>query len=434
MAWDFCNDPAFEPELEWTRRLVREEIEPLDLVKQQMSRANYQLAAAPLKQAVKDRGLWAGHLDKELGGQGLGQVKLALLHEILGRTPSAPEIFGNQAPDSGNGELLAIGANDEQKDRWLWPLLAGELTSSFSLTEPHSAGSDPTQITTSARLDGDEYVIDGHKWFASNARDADFVLAMVVTEPDGSPYERASMFVIERDTPGMEMVRNVHTMDHPYDGTGDQHVRGHAEIRFNECRVPVGNLIGRPGEGFLLAQKRLSAGRIHHGMRWIGMCQRAFDMMCERAVSRTLHGKLLADKQFVQDFIAESATEIQAARLLTLQAAWHWDTFGSSASRVEIAQVKYWCAGVLYRVIDRSIQVHGALGYSSDLPLEYMYRIARNYRISDGADEVHKSFIARRLVKNYEPVEGWPSEHIPTRRAGAEARFAEYLDLATENL
>jgi acyl-CoA dehydrogenase len=223
-------------------------------------------------------------------------------------------------------------------------------------------------------------------------------------------------------------------MDHPYAGTGDQHVRGHAEIRFNECRVPVANLIGRPGEGFLLAQKRLSAGRIHHGMRWIGMCHRAFDMMCERAVSRTLHGKLLVDKQFVQDFIAESATEIQAARLLTLQAAWHWDTFGSSASRVEIAQVKYWCAGVLYRVIDRAIQVHGALGYSSDLPLEYMYRIARNFRISDGADEVHKSFIARRLVKNYEPVEGWPSEHIPTRRSAAEARFSEYLDLASENL
>ena len=166
MAWDFCNDPAFEPELEWTRQFVRSEIEPLDLVKPQMSRESYKLAAAPLKQQVKDRGLWAGHLDPELGGQGLGQVKLALLHEILGRTPSAPEIFGNQAPDSGNGELLAIGANDEQKDRWLWPLLAGELTSAFSLTEPHSAGSDPTQITTSARLDGDEYVIDGHKWFA----------------------------------------------------------------------------------------------------------------------------------------------------------------------------------------------------------------------------------------------------------------------------
>jgi acyl-CoA dehydrogenase len=434
MAWDFSNDPAFEPELAWMREIVRDQIEPLDLVKPQMSRESYKLAVAPLKQQVKERGLWAGHLDPELGGLGMGQIRLALMHEILGRTPSAPEIFGNQAPDSGNGELLAIGATDEQKDRWLWPLLAGDLTSSFSLTEPHTAGSDPTQITTTARLDGDEYVIDGDKWFASNARNADFVLAMVVTDPERAPYQRASMIVIERDTPGMHLVRDVPTMDHPYPGRRDQHVGGHAEIRFTGCRVPVQNLIGLPGEGFLLAQKRLSAGRIHHAMRWIGMCGRAFDMMCERAVSRTMHGKPLADKQFVQDFIAESSTEIQAARLLTLQAAWNWDQFGSSASRVQIAQVKYWCAGVLYRVIDRAIQVHGALGYSSDLPLEYMYRSARNYRISDGADEVHKSFIARRLVRDYEAVDGWPSEHIPTRRAAAEAKFAQYLDMATENL
>jgi acyl-CoA dehydrogenase len=434
MAWDFSDDPAFQPDLTWMREIVRHQIEPLDLVKPQMSRESYQLVTAPLKQQVKDRCLWAGHLDPELGGQGMGQVRLALMHEILGRTPSAPEIFGNQAPDSGNGELLAVGADDEQKDRWLWPLLAGDLTSSFSLTEPHSAGSDPTQITTTARLDGDEYVIDGEKWFASNARLADFVLAMVVTEPDGAPYERASMIVIERDTPGMDIIRDVPTMDHPYPGPGDQHIGGHAHIRFTGCRVPARNLIGRPGEGFLLAQKRLSAGRIHHAMRWIGMCGRAFDMMCERAVSRTLHGKPLADKQFVQDFIAESAIEIQAARLLTLQAAWNWDRFGSSATRVQIAQVKYWCAGVLFRVIDRAIQVHGALGYSSDLPLEHMYRSARNYRISDGADEVHKSFIARHLVKDYQPVVGWPSEHIPTRRAAAEAAFAQYLDLASVNL
>jgi acyl-CoA dehydrogenase len=356
------------------------------------------------------------------------------MHEILGRTPSAPDVFGNQAPDSGNSELLAIGASEEQKERWLWPLLRGELTSSFSLTEPHTAGSDPTGISTAAVLDGDEYVINGHKWFASKAAVADFVLAMVVTNPEAGPYERASMIVIERDTPGMNIVRNVATMDHPYEGEGGQHVGGHAEILFQDCRVPAANLIGRPGEGFLLAQKRLSGGRIHHAMRWIGTCHRAFDMMCERAVSRTVGGRPLGDKQFVQDFIAESATEIEAARLLTLHAAWHWDTYGPSASRVQIAQIKYWGARVLYNVIDRSIQVHGALGYSADLPLEKMYRTARNFRISDGADEVHKSFIARRMMKNYQPVEGWPSEHIPTRRLDAEARFAHYLDLATANL
>jgi acyl-CoA dehydrogenase len=257
---------------------------------------------------------------------------------------------------------------------------------------------------------------------------------MVVTEPDRRPHERASMFVIERGTPGMHLVRDVCTMDHPYPGMRDQHLGGHAEIRFSERRVPMENLIGRPGEGFLLAQRRLSAGRIHHAMRWIGMCRRAFDMMCERAASRELQGEPLGGKQFLQDFIAESATEIEAARLLTLHAAWKWDLQGSSSSRIEVAQVKYWCAGILFRVIDRAIQVHGALGYSSDLPLEYMYRIARNYRISDGVDEVHKAFIARHLMRGYEAVEGWPSEHVPTRRADAESRFAEYLDLAVENL
>jgi acyl-CoA dehydrogenase len=434
LAWDFTTDPAFEKELDWINHFVREDIEPLDLVKNQMSVQSWRRVTEPLKQEVKDRGLWAAHLDPELGGQGLGQIKLALMHEILGRTPSAPDVFGNQAPDSGNSELLAIGASDEQKERWLWPLLRGELTSSFSLTEPHTAGSDPTGISTMAVLDGDEYVINGHKWFASKAAVADFVLAMVVTNPEAGPYERASMIVIERDTPGMNIVRNVPTMDHPYEGEGGQHVGGHAEILFQDCRVPAANLIGRPGEGFLLAQKRLSGGRIHHAMRWIGTCHRAFDMMCERAVSRQLGGRPLGDKQFVQDFIAESATEIDAARLLTLHAAWHWDTYGPSASRIQIAQIKYWGARVLYNVIDRSIQVHGALGYSADLPLEKMYRTARNFRISDGADEVHKSFIARRLMKGYQPVEGWPSEHIPSRRQDAEARFAHYLDLATANL
>ena len=431
MAWDFTTDSDFQEQLDWIRDVVINQIEPLDLVKHEMSVESWRRATEPIRQEVKDRGLWAAHLDKELGGQGMGQVKLALMHEILGRTSSAPDIFGNQAPDSGNSELLAIGANDEQKEKWLWPLLAGDITSSFSLTEPHIASSDPTQITTTAVLDGDEYVLNGHKWFASKAAVADIVLAMAVTNPDGGPYERASMIVVEKDTPGMNIVRNVHTMDHPWDGPGDQHVGGHAEILFEECRVPKANLIGNPGEGFLLAQKRLSGGRIHHAMRWIGQCHRAFDMMCERAVSRTMHGKPLGDKQFIQDFVAESRTEIDAARLLTLHAAWHWDTYGAERSRVQIAQIKYWGARVLYNVIDRAIQVYGAMGYTTDLPLERMYRTARNFRISDGADEVHKSFIARRVLKNYSPVEGYPTDHIPTRRAEAEKQFAEYLDLAS---
>ena len=433
MAWDFQTEPEFQEQLDWIRDVVVNQIQPLDLVKAQMSVEAWGRATAPIVQEVKDRGLWAAHLGPELGGQGMGQLKLALMHEILGQSLSATILFGNQAPDSGNSELLAIGANDEQKDRWLWPLLDGKLRSCFALTEPGTSGSDPTQLETTAMLDGDEYVINGHKWFASNAHHADFILAMVVTNPEAGPYDRASMIVIEKDAPGMRIVRDVGTMDHPWPGHGDQHAGGHAEILFEECRVPRENLIGRPGEGFLLAQKRLSGGRIHHAMRWIGQCHRAFDMMCERAVSRTVHGRPLGDKQFVQDFVAESRTEIDAARLLTLHTAWQWDTHGPESMRVQIAQVKYWGARVLYNVIDRSIQVHGALGYSTDLPLEAMYRLARNYRISDGADEVHKSFIARNVLKGYTPVEGYPTEHVPTRKAEAEQRFAEYLDMMTAN-
>jgi acyl-CoA dehydrogenase len=431
MPWDFQTEPEFQAQLNWIQEIVVNEIQPLDLIRHRMSESAWAAATAPISEQVKERGLWAAHLEPKLGGQGMGQVRLALMHEILGRTSSAPNLFGNQAPDSGNSELLAIGANDEQKDRWLWPLLDGRLTSSFALTEPETPGSDPTQLTTSAVLDDDEYVINGRKWFASNATKADFVLAMVVTNPDGGPYERASMVCIEKGTPGMIILRDVGTMDHPWAGPGEQHRGGHAEILFEACRVPRANVIGEPGQGFLLAQKRLSGGRIQHAMRWIGTAQRAFDIMCERAVSRRIHGRTLGDKQFVQEFIAESRTEIDAARLLTLHAAWHWDTYGPSASRQQIAQVKYWGARMLYNVIDRAIQVNGAMGFSTDLPLEAMYRTARNFRLSDGADEVHKSFVARNVLKSYRPVDGYPSEHIPTRTAAAEARFAHLLDLAT---
>jgi acyl-CoA dehydrogenase len=433
MAWDFQTEPEFQEQLDWIRGIVIDEIQPLDLVKPQMSVEAWRRATEPIVAQVKERGLWAAHLGPELGGQGMGQLRLALMHEILGQSLSATVLFGNQAPDSGNSELLAVGADEVQKDRWLWPLLDGKLRSCFALTEPGAAGSDPIRIETTAVLDGDEYVLNGRKWFASNAQHADFILAMVVTDPGAGPYERASMIVVERDTPGMHIVRDVGTMDHPWPGHGDQHAGGHAEILFEDCRVPRANLIGEPGEGFLLAQKRLSGGRIHHAMRWIGQCHRAFDMMCERAVSRSMHGRALGDKQFVQDFIAESRTEIDATRLLTLHTAWHWDTYGPEKTRVQIAQIKYWGARTLYNVIDRAIQVNGALGYSTDLPLEAMYRLARNYRISDGADEVHKSFVARNVLKGYMPVEGYPTEHVPTRRGEAQERFAEYLDLATGN-
>lgn len=432
MAWDFSTDPEFAAELDWMRDFVEREIEPLELFYDDMTAESWAAATAPLKEEVKARGLWACHLDPELGGQGYGQVKLALMHQILGRCRTAPSIFGNQAPDSGNSELLAIGATDEQKERWLWPLLAGELTSSFSLTEPHTSGSDPTMITTRAVRDGDEYVVDGHKWFASNAATADFILMMVVTNPDEAAHKAASMLVIPRDTPGLRLVRNVYNMHHPYPG----HYRagGHAELVLEDCRVPVANRIGGEGEGFLLAQKRLSGGRIHHAMRWVGQCEKAFDLMCERALSRETKGSILGDKQMVQDLIATSSVEIRALKLLALHTAWLWDTQGPAAIRRELAELKFWGAGVLHDVIDRAIQVHGALGWTTDLPLAEMYVLARQMRIADGADEVHKAFVARRAMKAHEASEGWPSAHIPTRKAAARQRFVQYLDNEATNL
>jgi len=432
MAWDFSTDPAFQEQLEWIRTFVDQEVEPLALLRDELSPEAWSAATAPLVTQVKARHLWACHLDPELGGQGFGQVKLALIHEILGRCEAAPAIFGNQAPDSGNSELIAIGGTEEQKRRWLDPLLAGEITSSFSLTEPEFSGSDPTMIATRAERDGDEYVINGHKWFASNASSADFVLLMAVTNPDNPPHAAASFFIVERGTPGFEIVRDVWTMRPPY--PGQFRSGGHAEIVLTDCRVPATNRIGAEGDGFVLAQKRLNGGRIHHAMRWVGQCQSAFDMMCERAISRATKGELLINKQMVQEMIAESSADIRALRLMALHSAWVWDTLGASRARVEIAELKFWGARVLHDVLDRAIQVHGALGWTMDLPLAGQYVMARTMRIADGADEVHKSFVATRRVKAYVPVDGWPSAHVPTRTAAARERFSHLLDAQVANL
>jgi len=431
MAWDFSTEPEFQEQLDWMRTFVDEEIAPLALFYDEMSLESWKAATAPLKQQVKDRGLWACHLDPELGGQGYGQVKLALMHEILGRVNVAPSIFGNQAPDSGNSELIAIGGTPEQKKDWLEPLLAGDITSSFSLTEPHFSGSDPTMINTRAERDGDEYVINGHKWFASNASSADFILMMAVTNPENPPHKAASFFIIPKGTPGLEIVRDVSNMHHPH--PGNYRSGGHAEILLKDCRVPAGNRVGAEGDGFVLAQQRLNGGRIHHAMRWVGQCEAAFDMMCERAISRRTKGELLIEKQMIQEMIAESSIDIRALRLVALHSAWMWDNVGASKARVEIAELKFWGARVLHDVVDRAIQVHGALGWTTDLPLADMYVSARQFRIADGADEVHKSFVATKKAKAYKPVEGWPSMHIPTRRAEARERFAQYLDHSVAN-
>lgn len=439
MAWDFSTEPELQEKLDWMRRFVDDELIPLELVIDGLNQAQLDALWAPFKQRVKDAGLWAAHLGPEHGGQGLGQIKLALMHEILGRTDLAPEVFGCQAPDSGNAELIAVGANEAQKQRWLLPLLEGRARSTFALTEPHCSGSDPTGIQTRCERDGDHWVINGHKWFASNASVSDFLVVMAVTDPDAPPHKRAAMVIVPKGTPGLILVRDAPTMSHPEPVPDDylmDRIGGHTEVRFENCRVPLDHMIGEPGDGFILAQKRLGGGRIHHAMRMIGQCQRAFEMMSERAVSRHTRGKPLAKQQLIQDMIAESYTEIEMVRLLVLKAAWTMDRFGpyGREARTEIAMVKLQTPRVLLSVLDRAIQIHGALGYTADMPLEKMYRMGRALRLADGADEVHKPTISRLVLEGVEPVTGWPSEHIPTRRKQALEKFGKVLEAVRNNV
>jgi acyl-CoA dehydrogenase len=432
MAWDFSTEPIFQEKLDWMRDFVRQEIWPLETIIDDLGVTGLERAILPLQEQVKDNELWAAHLDPELGGQGFGQVKLGLMHEILGTSPFAPVVFGCQAPDSGNSEILALAGSPDQKERWLQPLLDGEVRSAFAMTEPHTAGSDPTLLETSATLEGGEWVINGRKWFTTNASVADFLIVMVVTDPEAHKYARASMIIVPVDTPGVHILRDVPTMEHPQEEFG--RYGGHAEIVFDKVRVPEQNLLGARQAGFLIAQQRLGPGRIHHCMRWLGVSQRAFEMLCERAVSRYAHGSLLAEKQTIQNWVADSAAEMQAARLMTLQAAWKMDTQGASAARQDIALIKFYGAKVLHDVVDRSLQAHGSLGFSTDLPLEQMYRFARAARIYDGPDEVHRQSVARQILRGYEPpADGTPSQHVPTRRAEARLRFADLLEAVTSN-
>jgi acyl-CoA dehydrogenase len=426
MAWDFSTEPEFEKKLDWMRSFVREEVYPLEVL--DADEAGFMRAIRPLQAEVKKQKLWATHLPPELGGQGYGQVKLGLMHEIEGASVWAPTVFGNQAPDSGNSEVLATFGTEAQKKRWLRPLLDGQIRSAFSMTEPNTAGSDPTLLSTTAVLDGDEWVINGHKWFTSNGMIADFLIAMVVTEPQADAYERASMIIVPGDARGLKKVRNIPTMAGEHERFG----YGHSEILYEDVRVPQDNLIGERGQGFLIAQARLGPGRIHHCMRWLGQARRAFDMLCERSLQREAFGKKLAGHESVQNWIADSAAEMQAARLMTLHAAWVIDTEGAAAARKEISLIKFFGAKVLHDVIDRAIQVHGSLGYSSDMPLEEMYRHARAARMYDGPDEVHRVSVARQILSGYQAPKGiWPREHVPTRRAAAQRKFAALLEAAT---
>jgi acyl-CoA dehydrogenase len=353
-----------------------------------------------LRGKAKEEGLWAPHVPPEAGGTGQGFLAYAHLNEEIGRSTYAQLVFGCQAPDAGNAEILFMFGTEAQKDRWLAPLVAGEIRSFFSMTEPEVPGSDPTTLRTTAVRDGDEWVIDGHKWFSSGADGAAFGIVMAVTDPDGEPHRRASQIIVPADTPGVEIVRPVPVLGHAGKGWST-----HCEVWYRGVRVPVENTLGEPGDGFRIAQKRLGPGRIHHVMRWLGQMQRAFELLCSYSLEREAFGSRLADKQTVQNWIADSAAEIHACRLMTLDAAHKID--GGDEARVEVSVIKYYAARVLHDVIDRAIQVHGARGLTDETPLAEMYANARAARIYDGPDEVHRMVVSRRILREFEKGGTW---------------------------
>ena len=435
MGWEFSTDPEFQAKLDWTDAFVREEVEPLDLL--WGDRTFHPLddklrkIVDPLKQRVRDQKLWACHLGPELGGEGYGQVKLSLMNEILGRSRWAPIIFGCQAPDTGNAEIIAHYGTEEQKARYLRPLLDGEIFSSYSMTEPQG-GSDPTRFETRARRDGDEWVIEGWKFFSSNARTSSFLIVMAVTNPEVSAYQGMSMFLVPTDTPGVDIVRNIGLMGEHF---GDGHEGMHALIHYNEVRVPAESLLGGEGQAFAIAQTRLGGGRIHHAMRTVGVCQKAIDMMCERALSRHTQGSVLADKQSVQNYIADSYAQLMQFRLFVLYVAWEIDQYQDYRKvRHDIAAVKVLTAQVLHDIVQRSIQVHGALGVSNELPLGGYWMMVPIMGLVDGPSEVHRVTVARQILKRYQAAPGaWPTEHLPEKLAAARAKFAEHLEHEVAN-
>ena len=382
------------------RRFMDAEVLPLE------GRVHWRLEAdgpayPPTLRAVQEKakalGYWAFHLPREAGGAGIPFMYYVLVNELLGRSPLAPVCVGSQAPDSGNAEILWKHGTAAQKELWLAPLVAGRIRSCFSMTEPEVAGSDPRLLRTTAVRDGDHYVVNGHKWFTSGAHGAAFAIVMAMTNPENpSPYLRFSQIIVPTDTPGFRIERGVPVM-----GDADNH---HAEIRYEDCRVPVTNRLGDEGKGFVIAQERLGPGRIHHCMRWLGMAERAFEMMCRYATQREMFGSTLARKANIQDWVAECRAEIDAARLMTLHAAWKIDTQGSQGARDEIALIKFHGARMLHLVVDRAIQVFGAAGVTEDHILSHFYRQARLARIYDGPDEVHKMTVARRILARYEPA------------------------------
>ncbi|MCW1402654.1 acyl-CoA dehydrogenase family protein [Novosphingobium sp. MW5] len=430
---DFSVEPEFQAKLDWMRAFVEDECQTMDLLwpgptfTYDTSHKPSRRHLKPLQEKVKEQGLWACHLGPNLGGPGYGQVKLALMNEILGRSQWAPTVFGTAAPDTGNAEILALFGTDEQKRKYLDPLMAGEIVSCFSMTEPQG-GADPGEFTCKATRDGDEWVIEGEKWFSSNARYAAFCLVIAVTDPEAKLTERMSMFIVPTDTPGFEIIRNTGIA-----GTGETMDDGQScYVRYNQCRVPLDYMLGGPGEGFKVAQARLGGGRIHHAMRTVGICQRAIDMMLERAVSRRTKGRMLGDHQFVQGKIADSIIQLEQFRLMVLKTAWIIDEIEGGrmphgAARNHIGMCKVAMAQVYHDIVGRALELHGSLGISLELPLSSWYAGHMALAFADGPTDVHRSQIARSHLKKTKPADGlFPSEHIPTRRAAAIARYPDY--------
>jgi acyl-CoA dehydrogenase len=418
--WGFETDPDFQQELDWIDTFVRDKVQPLDYLlgsQWNIHDPEFERLVRPLQAEVQERGLWACHLGSDLGGPGYGQLKLALMNEKFGMSRFGPIVFGAQAPDTGNSEILAHFGTPEQKKKYLEPLLANEVVSCFSMTEPQG-GADPTAFTTSAVLDGDEWVINGEKWFASEADTAAFLIMMVVTDPDEpNPYKRASMLIIDQGTPGVENVRN-------YGFYGEPEPT-HAHLRLTDVRVPTSQMLGPRGEAFAVAQTRLGGGRMHHAMRTLAQATRAFDLTCQRVLSRTTKGELLADKQMVQERIADMWVQIRQFRLLVLETAWLADQGHDWKSlRKNVSAVKSVMPKVLHDVASTALHLHGSLGLSHEMPFAELVINSFHVGLADGPTEVHKMVVARQVLRDYEPTdEDVPSYSRPEQERRARALY-----------
>lgn len=380
------------------RQFVHEELYPLEELARGQTFGQIEAALQEKRRLVQQRGWWLPQLPRQQGGLGLSLLDYAMISEELGRSPYGHYAFNAQAPDAGNMEILIEYGTPAQQEDWLQPLLAGKVRSCFSMTEPDRAGSNPVWMDTTAERDGDEYVICGRKWFTTAADGAEFAIVMAITNPDAEPHRRASQIIVPTKQAGFQLVRNIPCMGHTGDGW-----LSHSEIAYEDCRVPVANRLGGEGEGFAIAQSRLAPGRIHHCMRWIGVAERCFDMLCQRAASREVRpGETLSTRQAIRHWIADSRAEIDAARLMVLRTAWSIDQVGARAARSEISAIKFFVAAVMEKAIDRAIQVHGALGFSDDTVLSTFYRNERAARIYDGPDEVHRDVVARHVLRQYE--------------------------------